>query len=79
MAKLSDIKQEQSNRPAAGPAAQMLTLPEETKKDKQVTIRINSGLYSDYSEICRVLGATNNGMLTMLVKKFVNENKELLK
>ena len=79
MAKLSDIKQEQSVRPAVGPAAQMLTLPEETKKDKQVTMRINSGLYADYSQICKALGATNNGMLTMLIKKFVNENKELLK
>ena len=80
MAKLSDIinNEKESRKPAADEGAtRLMELEESSVKDKQVTIRINSGLYRKYEKVCKKLGSTCNGMMTMLVTKFVSENKDL--
>ena len=81
MTKLSDIiNSEKEAKKAAGDetATKLMEIEESSVKDKQVTIRINSGLYRKYERVCKRLGSTCNGMMTMLVTKFVSENKELL-
>ena len=80
MAKLSDIinNEKETKKAPDDVATRLMELEESSVKDKQVTIRINSGLYRKYEKVCKKLGSTCNGMMTMLVTKFVNENKELL-
>lgn len=80
MAKLSDIlnNEKEAKKTPDDVATRLMELEESSVKDKQVTIRINSGLYRKYEKVCKKLGSTCNGMMTMLVTKFVNENKELL-
>ncbi len=80
MAKLSDIinNEKEAKKTPDDVATRLMELEESSVKDKQVTIRINSGLYRKYEKVCKKLGSTCNGMMTMIVTKFVNENKELL-
>ena len=80
MAKLSDIinNEKEAKKTPDDVATRQMELEESSVKDKQVTIRINSGLYRKYEKVCKKLGSTCNGMMTMIVTKFVNENKELL-
>ena len=81
MAKLSDIinnEKEAKKTSNDDVATRLMEMEESSVKDKQVTIRINSGLYRKYEKVCKKLGSTCNGMMTMLVTKFVNENKDLL-
>lgn len=76
MPNLQDILNEQEKyKDQSDITAKMLEIKDQVKKDKSVTIRVNSTLYENFTEICRNIGASNNGMITMLITRFVNENK----
>ena len=58
MAKLSDIinNEKEAKKTPDDVATRLMELEESSVKDKQVTIRINSGLYRKYEKVCKKLG-----------------------
>lgn len=47
-------------------------------KDKQISAKINTKMYNEFTSINKVQGLSNNSALNMLISKYVRENRSLL-
>lgn len=49
-----------------------------SSKDKQISAKVNSGMYAMFSQINEAQGLSNNSALNMIISKYVRENKGIL-
>lgn len=49
-----------------------------SSKDRQISAKVNSGMYAMFSQINEAQGISNNSALNMIISKYVRENKGIL-
>lgn len=50
----------------------------DTAKDKQISAKINSGVYEQFTRINKAMGISNNSALNLCITKYVRENRAIL-
>ncbi len=73
--KKPDEKKKESKSQSSAAAA---ILSSHTTKDKRLSVRINTQMFNQFSEINAKLGASNGSVINTLMSQYVREHKDLL-
>ena len=50
----------------------------DSSKDKQISAKVNSGVYAEFTAINKAQGLSNNSALNMIINRYVRENRGIL-
>ena len=50
----------------------------DTEKDKQISAKINSAVYEQFTKINKALGVSNNSAINMCITRYIRDNKAIL-
>ncbi len=56
----------------------VLDIADSSGKDKQISAKVNDGVYRKFTKINKAQGISNNSALNMIISKYVRENKGIL-
>ena len=48
------------------------------KKDKMISVKVNSTTYEQFSQINKALGMSNNSCINQMISKYVLDNKNII-
>ena len=50
----------------------------DSSKDQQISAKVNSGVYAEFTAINKAQGLSNNSALNMIINRYVRENRGIL-
>ena len=50
----------------------------DSSKDKQISAKINSTVYEQFTKINKTLGVSNNSAINMCITRYIRDNKAIL-